>query len=258
MKNTSGKIKKPFYKRLWFWGIAVLIIIVIALNLGGTDNNKTNTPDTSEKIGMTTESSPSTATKAEKTDLVQDSNPKTKIEFKNIISKSNLGITTVYGEVNNTDTKAHSFTVKVSFYDKDKKLLGTASGAVNSLNGGSSKIFSALGTKDFSSADNFKVQVDTLVSSTENKNIPIEFTNIVLNDNLGMLTIDGEAKNNDASEHSFTLSVGLYDSNNKLLGVATGAVNDIGAGETMTFSAISTENPENIKTYKAFVDTIVN
>lgn len=258
MKN---KTNRPFYKKWWFWAIIILIIIVAAFSQTGKENSKTNDPNTSKNTNVTsTESSSKTTaekTTAQKTDSTEQANPKTKIEFKNLITQNNLGITTVYGEVNNTDTKAHSFTVKVSFYDKNKKLLGSASGAVNNLNGGSSKIFTAISTQDYSSADSFKVQVDTLISTSENKEIPIELTNLVLNDNLGMVTVDGEAKNNDKSAHTFTISIGLYDANNKLLGVATGAVNDIAPGETMTFSAISTDSLKNVKSYKAFVDTIV-
>ena len=256
MENATGKIKKPFFKRWWFWAIVVVIVIAALSSQGGTDTNIASAPDTSKGTNVTSAES-SNSTLLEKTNLIENLNPKSKIEFKNVITNSNLGMTTVYGEVNNTDTKAHSFTLKVSFYDKDKKLLGTAAGAVNDLNGGSSKIFSAMGTEDYSKADSYKVQVDTVVSSSENKNIPIEFTNVVLKDDLGMLTVEGEAKNNDTSTHSFTLAVGLYDANNKLLGVASGAVNDIVAGETMTFSAMSADNVNGVKSYKVQVDTLV-
>ncbi|NLA43534.1 VanZ family protein [Candidatus Saccharibacteria bacterium] len=180
------------------------------------------------------------------------------IEFKNVVFSNNLGVTTVNGEAINNDTKAHSFTLKVSFYDENDKLLGTAVGAVNDLNGGDMKIFSAMGTGDFSNAAKYKVQVDTMVSTESNKEIPIEFSNTIMNTNMGVTIVEGEAKNTDNKSHSFTIVVGFYDENGKLLGTAVGAVNDLSAGDTKTYSAMASGDFSNAKSVKVQVDTIVN
>lgn len=179
------------------------------------------------------------------------------IAFTNILSTTNAGLTLVYGEAANSGSKAASFTLKISFYDKDKKLLGTAVGAVNDLNGGETTIFSAMASEDYSKADSYKVQVDTLVASGENKAKVIEFSNTVAKKAASLTTIEGEAKNTDTAAHSFTISVGAYDSANKLIGVSVGAVNDLAAGETKTFSTMSSEDLSSAETYKVFVTTIV-
>lgn len=183
--------------------------------------------------------------------------PEDNIGFTNIILSAHMGMTTVNGEVKNNGENAASFTIKVSFYDKDKKLLGTAVGAVNDLNGGSSKPFSAIAAEDYSDADSCKVQVDTMVAVGSNKEEVITFSNLVVKETGGMVTVDGEATNKDDRTHSFTVAVGLYDENDKLLDVATGAVNDLAPDETKTFTAIATGSASNAKKLKAFVDTIV-
>ncbi|MFB5192028.1 FxLYD domain-containing protein [Alicyclobacillus fastidiosus] len=86
------------------------------------------------------------------------------ITFSNIIVKSDgFGDTIVDGEATNHDTKTHDFTLVVSFYDSNGKLLGTADGAVNELAGGDTKTFEAMATSDYISAASYKVQVDALV-----------------------------------------------------------------------------------------------
>lgn len=34
------KVKKPFYKRIWFWVLVVIIVLVIGGSLGGESNDK--------------------------------------------------------------------------------------------------------------------------------------------------------------------------------------------------------------------------
>ncbi len=249
------KIKRPIYKKWWFW---LLILIVVIAAISSLSGDKTNTGDLAKNsVGEGLANGGAKSSNMAESSTVKDTNPKSKIEFTNVALKSTLGLTTVIGEANNKDSEAHSFTLKVSFYDKDQKLLGTAVGAINDLNGGESKIFTALATEDYSKADSHKIQVDTIVSSTKNKVVPIEFSNIVIKDNMGFTTVEGEAKNTDSTAHSFTIVVGLYDSSKKLVGTATGAVNDIAAGDTMTFTAMGTEAVKGIKTHKVQVDTMV-
>jgi hypothetical protein len=85
------------------------------------------------------------------------------ISFSNTVIKGEYGTTTVNGEVMNHDKTKHSFTLTVSFYDKNKKLLGTAVGTVNDLSGGATKTFDAVATGDYSKAASTKVEVDTMV-----------------------------------------------------------------------------------------------
>lgn len=228
-------------------GALIVIGIIIAIFSGGKGDGTAdiNTATASDN----TQNAANTSTPAKET--------KSGIEFANIVLQSQLGYTNVIGEAINNDSKAHSFTLKVSFYDKDKKLLGTAVGAVNELNGGETKVFNAMATEDYTKADSYKVQVDTLVSSTNNKKSPIEFSNVVAKSQAGFSTVDGEAKNTDSTDHSFTLVIAFYDSNKKLIGTATGAVNDLAAGDTKTFTAMASGDYSKAASYKVQVDTLV-
>lgn len=243
----------------------VFLIFFIAILPKGNNTNQTasNTTDAIQSTTQLTSQSTSQPTSqatsvTEATETTKQKETKPQIEFKNVIFGHSLGVTTVNGEAINNDAKAHSFTLKVSFYDKDDKLLGTAVGAVNDLNGGDMKIFSALASNDFSNAEKYKVQVDTMVSTENNKEIPIEFSNTIMNTNTGITTVEGEAKNKDNKPHSFTIVVGFYDENGKLLGTASGAVNDLNAGDTKTYSAIASGDYSNAKSVKVQVDTMVN
>ena len=212
-------------------------------------NSDTDTDPTATK----TANSKATATTAEAT---PDDAAKG-IHFDNVIVSSSSGMTNVNGEVKNDDTKAHSFTLKVSFYDADQKLLGTAVGAVNDLNGGETKLFAAIASKDYTEAADYKVEVDTMTSTKENQAAVIEFSNLTAKKVASMTTIEGEAKKIDTAAHSFMVSIGAYDSAGKLIGVSTGAVNDLAAGETKTFTTISSDDLSAAATYKAFVGTMV-
>lgn len=269
----ADKLKKSIFKRWWFWLIVVLvIIIIIAASSGGKKTGQNALPpinNTAANTGGTTTAQTGTANAQTGTanaqtgsvpgtnNNAQAQNPQGQITFNNIIFNNTLGSTMVNGEVKNTGSQACSFTLKVSFYDQAKKLLGTAVGAVNELNGGSTKLFSALATSDYSKAASYKVQVDTVVATTPNKADVISFSNIILNNSAGLGMVEGECKNKDSVAHSFTVSIGLYDSSNKLIGVATGAVNDLAAGDTKTFSALVTGESKNVKKFVAYVDSMV-
>ncbi|UOQ44722.1 DUF4352 domain-containing protein [Halobacillus salinarum] len=51
------KVKKPFFKRIWFWVLAIIVIIAVAGNMGGEDTASTdhNEAQASEKSSNTSE-----------------------------------------------------------------------------------------------------------------------------------------------------------------------------------------------------------
>lgn len=46
---VKGKIKRPFYKRVWFWVTVVIIVIIIAANAGGNNVANTTNVNSSQK-----------------------------------------------------------------------------------------------------------------------------------------------------------------------------------------------------------------
>ena len=146
---------KPIYKRWWFWVGIVVIIIIIATTSGGNDKGP-GTADNRENAKKNEEGAEQPDKRpAEETDeegaeqqdkktteetdgrnTEQEDKEAPVIEFSNVVVQSRYGTTMVVGEAVNNDDKAHSFTIKVSFYDEGGKLLGTAAGAMNDINGG--------------------------------------------------------------------------------------------------------------------------
>lgn len=86
---------------------------------------------------------------------------KPEFEFSNIVVKENHGYTTVQGEVKNNSISEKTMTFKVTFYDKNNKLMGTANGVVNSIKSGEVKTFEAMSGETFAGYGSYKVQVDT-------------------------------------------------------------------------------------------------
>lgn len=73
----------------------------------------------------------------------------------------------------------------------------------------------------------------------------------------GLKQVVGEVTNNDSGQHSATLKATFYDANGKILGTASGAVNDIAPGETKTFTLITADNVTGYKDMKVQVDTLL-
>ena len=179
------------------------------------------------------------------------------IEFTNIVTKTSLGLTIVYGEATNNTIAPQTFTVKVLFYDKENKLMGTAVGLVNDINPGETKTFAAMATADFSGAAGNKVEAEAMAQSAGIKNNVITFAQPTINNSFGMATMDVDVKNTDTKAHSFTVFVSFYDANKKLIGVASGALNDLGAGVTKNLTAISTDDISKYKTFRIQINTMI-
>ena len=73
----------------------------------------------------------------------------------------------------------------------------------------------------------------------------------------GLKQVVGEVTNNDTTKHSATLKATFYDANGKILGTASGAVNEVAAGETKTFTLITADNVTGYKDMKVQVDTLL-
>ncbi len=268
MAEQYQKEKKSIFRRWWFWLLVILLIIIFGSMLGDDDSNKEPVPqeqtktqeDVNQEDKVEEEPQEKEPEKVQEPDEEVPDTAQTQqeeVSFTNVFVQSDMGITLVYGEVTNNDTKAHSFTLKVSFYDENNNLIGTAVGAVNDLNGGATKIFAATGTDDVANAASYKVQVDTMIETKENQDELISFSNALVRSDLGITTVDVEATNNDTKSHTFTVNIGFYDKDNKLIGVATGAMNDLGPQETKTLSAIANGDLSTAASHKIFIDTMV-
>lgn len=178
------------------------------------------------------------------------------IEFSNYLATSNYGVTTLNGEAKNNDTKAHSFSIKASFYDTSGKLLGTAIGSISNINPGETKTYTTMSSSDLSKATNIKVQVDTMYKTSAALPDYISFANGIKRSEYGITTLDIEASNKDTKPHSFSALVTFYDTNKKIIGTAIGSMNEIAAGETKTLTAMGSGDFSTAASYKIQVDTL--
>ena len=95
-------------------------------------------------------------------------------------------------------------------------------------------------------------------SSTETAKEKMTIKNSTVTDKgYGMNQVDGEITNNDNGKHSATLKATFYAADGKIMGTATGAVNDVAPGETKTFSLMTTDSISGYANMKVQVDTLL-
>ena len=81
-------------------------------------------------------------------------------EWSNITIKTNSGYTKAYGEVKNIDTINHSFSLVITYFDSDGKIMGTGMDFVSDLQPGQLKTFEAGSLEDFSQFKTYKIQIN--------------------------------------------------------------------------------------------------
>lgn len=148
--NSGGNISLRNFSRAFFKLHLILIIIVIAFFVGGGNKilNNFSFSNDSPFLPVTT---------------TLHTSVENKIKFSNLITKTDFGFTTANGEVTNTDDVPHSFSFIVSFYDENKKLIGTANGIMDTIGSGQTKTFEAISTSNLSKAKNYKIDIDFLI-----------------------------------------------------------------------------------------------
>ncbi|MGD2330698.1 hypothetical protein [Bacillus amyloliquefaciens] len=116
----SGKVKKPFYKRVWFWVIVAIVVIGAAgVNSGGdTESASTETKDTATKA-TETKAAPK---KEEKKEEKKETNKKTisMDEFKKIENgMSKEEVEKIIGSAGTLDSSAGDGQYKTEIYSWD-------------------------------------------------------------------------------------------------------------------------------------------
>jgi hypothetical protein len=82
------------------------------------------------------------------------------IEWSNITIKTNSGYTKAYGEVKNIDSINHSFSIVITYFDMDGKIMGTGMDFISDLQPGQVKTFEAGSIEDFSTFKTYKLQIE--------------------------------------------------------------------------------------------------
>lgn len=105
-----------------------------------------------------------------------------------------------------------------------------------------------------SNSDTTATQANQPAASQKEK---LSIKNSTYSDANGLKQVVGEVTNNDSGQHSATLKATFYDANGKILGTASGAVNEVAPGETKTFTLITADNVTGYKDMKVQVDTLL-
>lgn len=160
----------------------------------------------------------------------------------------------------NTTTQVKSFTVKATYKQGDQ-LLATASGAVNELLPNQTRAVMLLAQGEIpTTADTIRVDVDTMVlerdaSGEGDVAQKIAFGQPLIQNSGSFAMVDVEVTNNDTNAHSFTVQA-IFLRDNQLVGLATGAVNELAPGQTKTASLI-TQGETDGATVQLAIETIV-
>lgn len=85
----------------------------------------------------------------------------------------------------------------------------------------------------------------------------ITLSNNSVKESYGLWQIVGEAKNTDSAAHTFIISATFYGTDGKIVGTATGNVNDLAAGDTKTYTLLSSDNLTGYKDYKVQISTMI-
>lgn len=129
----EGTVKKPIWKKWWFWGI--IIILLIALGSSGSDNKDQGT---GTKDGGAT---PAVADKAKTPDL----------EIIEHSTENDSFSTYIVGTVKNNTGKEYTYVqVEINLYDANGAQVGSTLANANNLEPNGSWKFKAVTLEEFS------------------------------------------------------------------------------------------------------------
>lgn len=135
----EGAVKKPLWKKWWFWGI--IIVLLIALGSSGGDGNKDQGAGT--KDGTST---PAVSDKTKAPDLEVVEHSAQKGEYS----------TSIVGAVkNNTDKQYGYVQVEINLYDADGAQVGSTLANANNLEPNGIWKFEAIALEEF---DSYKIK----------------------------------------------------------------------------------------------------
>jgi hypothetical protein len=161
----------------------------------------------------------------------------------------------------NTTKQVKSFTVQATF-KKGEKIMATASGAVNDLRPGEKRGITLLAEETVpKNYGTVRVDVDTMVEEADETEgsraaSKIKFGKPKISSNAGLMTVDVEVTNNDSKKHSMTVQA-TFLKRGQLLGIASGAVNDIRPKQTKTANLLAERPVRGYDQVLLAVETVV-
>lgn len=227
--------KKGSFKK-FLLGLIVLIVVggvIVGQNASTTEDGEKNNVAASAGV--------------EKDDKKEEK--KEKFTHTTPIVSTNMGMVTIEGTItNNTDT-AYNIMFKVTLADDAGTRLVTARGAMPVILPGETKAYKAVTTGDVTGATKSGTEITTAMKARNVEAVKnVEFGDLTYKYQMGVLTVDGTIKNTGDDLYGYTLTVAFYDKDDKFIGTADAIVANVGAGKTVSFTALgSVEIPEDAK-----------
>jgi hypothetical protein len=172
-----------------------------------------------------------------------------------------MGVSTVGVLATNTSDMAKSFTVKAT-YKAGSDIVATAVGAVNGILPGQRRAVTLISdTSPIPQHDAVSVQVDTMVG--EGADIPgvaaeekLKFGKPAVKSQSGLTSVNVEVTNAGSDEVSLTVGAAFLKGD-KLIGIGTGAVNNLGAGQTKTATLLVQGSAKGYDKVLVYPDTVL-
>lgn len=90
------KVKKPFYKKIWFWAIVVVVVLVAFGSLGSKDEKETVTKETTEIKDNSANGETAETVVEEKKEVTEKKDEKVPTEYKTALKKAEMYSKTMY------------------------------------------------------------------------------------------------------------------------------------------------------------------
>jgi hypothetical protein len=234
--------------------LTVILVVVVAL----ASHNSPSTAASAAQAAAPAADKPAAAPATHAADKPVDANRGITFGTPKVVSKG--GLNTVLVPVTNTTDQVKSFTVKATFKN-GSSVAATASGAVNDLLPQQKRVVALVSTDAIPATyDSVRVDVDTMVREAKTTTGADAARNISFGEPVvkggAMPTVDVEVTNGDSATHSFMVQGAFYDGDD-VVGLATGAVNDLAPGQTKTASLLVQGSTKSSDQPAMAIDTLV-
>jgi hypothetical protein len=245
---------------------ALTVILVVVVALASHNSPSTATP-AAQAASAKSDQAPAAAPAADKpavapaahaADKPVDANRGISFGTPKVLNHS--GVNTVLVPVTNTTDQVKSFTVKATFKN-GSSVAATASGAVNDLLPQQKRVVALISTDAIPATyDSVRVDVDTMVREAKTTKGADAAHNISFGEPAikggAMPSVEVEVTNGDSATHSFTVQGAFYDGDD-VVGLATGAVNDLAPGQTKTATLLVQGSTKSSDQPALAIDTLV-
>jgi hypothetical protein len=154
----------------------------------------------------------------------------------------------VAGLIKNNSGEELSGVLRALLQDAKGNTLATASGVVNDVPPGQSRVYVLLARS--LPAGTVKVVPQVVVTRPVTQPLQVGITNVAIKSRDNRPVVVGQVQNDDTAPYSLALLAGFVDANGNVVGVARGVVGGVDSGQTQSFTLAA---PDQVTGYKNVV-----